>query len=121
MFCGTDKGDVETHCSKDPYSMHSCNSRNHGMSRFENSLDNGVWSFSDRSFSRDPFVSQFISDAKGVISYTAFHCCIEPERFNADISLVRVYNIALLRDQSRCHGVMQLRSEFPRSNQSPRS
>ena len=90
MFEGPDKADVETHCSKDHFCMYSCNSRDHGMSRFENGLDNGVWSLARRSFSCDPFVSQFIPDANGVIPYTPFHCCIEP----AEIPLVPVYNFA---------------------------
>ena len=89
---GPDQSDVETHRSKDHFCMHPCNSRTHGRNRFENGLDNGVRSLSGRSFSWDPFISQIIPDANGVIPHTPFHGCIERERFNAKIPLVSVYN-----------------------------
>ncbi len=41
MFEGPNIVDIETHRSKDHFIMHPCNSRYHGMSRFENGLSPG--------------------------------------------------------------------------------
>jgi len=60
MFESTDKADIETQRSKDHFCMYPFDSRDHGMSRFENGLDNGVRSLAGRSFSWNSFLSRFL-------------------------------------------------------------